>query len=316
MAAPAAKNAVQQLLERAHSPDTATQIFTDKIQFRQLLLRPTSPTAEIVSGPAGSGSGSGVAVDAAAAAASGLDGRDARRRARRLKQERRQVRLPKPKPLSSRQRRQLGLYYLPTKTSRRLKGPAAKRAGEEAPTTTTTAATSYATFVPLNRLWLGYIREVLGTQDLRNGGPGAAAKLTAADVHGAAVEVTRSACVGRVGIRGIVVRDTRFVFEIVTPDNKVKMVPKEGTFFRIAIPVDDDDEDDDDGGGGGGGNNDEVRDINGDKTTPGARGGRSTKNAADHNAKHLVMEILGSQFMHRAADRTSRKFKQHFYKEL
>ncbi|EFW99157.1 ribonuclease p complex subunit [Grosmannia clavigera kw1407] len=256
------KGLVQKILERAHAPEAASQIFTDKIQYRQLLLRPTSPPPDEAEGGAG------------------LDGRDARRRSRRLKQElqrdrRRQL---KPKPLSARERRRLGLYDMPVgqekdktenKEKKQKKQKKHKLHGQ-----------SYATFIPLHRLWLGYICELLGPQELRCGGQGAAAKLTAADFHGAEVEVTRSACSGRVGTRGIVVRDTRFVFEIVTPDNHVKMVPKEGTFFRIEIPVDE------------------------------------AQTALDQQKAKLVFEIIGSQFLHRATDRANRKFKQHFYKEL
>lgn len=88
-------------------------------------------------------------------------------------------------------------------------------------------------------MWAEYMRETL---DL---GPGAAAwraqqqrnqqgsgklvtalshgsKLVSADFHGAEVEVVRSKCSGRVGLKGIVVRDTKFTFVIVTESNEVK----------------------------------------------------------------------------------------------
>ena len=47
-------------------------------------------------------------------------------------------------------------------------------------------------------------------------------KLVSADFHGAMLEVVRSRCPGRVGIKGIVVRDTKFTFVLVTVDNEVK----------------------------------------------------------------------------------------------
>ncbi|CAK7226287.1 RNase P/RNase MRP complex subunit [Sporothrix bragantina] len=279
MATPA-RGVVHRLLERAHSPDTANQIFTDKIQHREQFLRPTSPGREDREGASTSASASLAAAAAAkdaaelaAAGAQGHNGRDARRRSRRIKQEQRQhrARALKPKPLSSRQRREI----------EKEQGQATKKKG----------SIKYATFVPLHQLWLGYIREVLGPNELRTGGAGAAAKLTAADFHGALVEVTRSACVGRVGTKGIVIRDTRFVFEVVTPANEVKMVPKEGTFFRIEIPLEDD----------------KIEEEN-----------KETKEKAPNrpDMPKMVIEVLGSQFMHRAIDRANRKFKQHFYKEL
>lgn len=285
------RGALHRLLERAHSPDTASQIFTEKIHHREQFLRPTSPGREERLGDAAAGIPSAAASSLAAAAAAttaaelaaagaqGHNGRDARRRARRIKQEQRQHRAKalKPKPLSSRARRVIEKTENDKGTQKKV---------------------AYATFVPLHRLWLGYIREVLGAQDLRTGGANAAVKLTAADFHGALVEVTRSACVGRVGTRGIVVRDTRFVFEIVTPKNEVKMVPKDGSFFRIEIPVEEEEDN--------------------DKKSDQPKDGESASTAAAPTADtpKFVMEILGSQFMHRAADRAGRKFKQHFYKEL
>ena len=47
-------------------------------------------------------------------------------------------------------------------------------------------------------------------------------KLVSADFHGAEVEVVRSRCAGRVGVRGIVVRDTKFTFVVVTERDEVK----------------------------------------------------------------------------------------------
>lgn len=40
--------------------------------------------------------------------------------------------------------------------------------------------------------------------------------LASADYHGAELEVVRSRCVGRVGCKGIVVKDTKFTFEMIT----------------------------------------------------------------------------------------------------
>jgi ribonuclease P protein subunit POP4 len=48
------------------------------------------------------------------------------------------------------------------------------------------------------------------------------AKLVSADFHGAEVEVVRSRCFGRVGLKGVVVRDTKFTFVVVTEKDEVK----------------------------------------------------------------------------------------------
>lgn len=226
----------QSLLSRAHSPPTAERIYSEKIQHRSIFLRPTSPPPQVTA-------------------------RQARRKERERKAKDRKKAL-KPKPLSAKQRRKLGLHDIP-------------REGQK-----------YATFVPLHNLWLGYVREILGSE-VYTGGQGAAAKLSAADFHGAEVEVVRSGCVGRVGIKGIVVKDTRFVFEIITPKNKIKTVPKEDTMFRVEISPP-------------------------ESTTP----QEIEDKDAQPSPKNLVVEILGDQFNLRSADRANKKFKLHFLKNV
>ncbi|KAI1801166.1 RNase P/MRP, p29 subunit [Daldinia bambusicola] len=218
-----------ELLSRAHSPDSTNRIYSEKIQHRPLFLKPTSPPPS--------------------------NARDARRRARVEKQKR--LKSLKPKPLSARQRRKLGLYDVP-KEGRK-----------------------YTIFEPLNRLWLGYIREILGSE-LYTGGQGAAAKLSAADLHGAKVEVSRSSCPSRVGLQGIVIKDARFVFEIITPKNQIKTVPKEGTVFRISVPP--------------------------------VQQGNTVDSAVDQKA--FIFEVHGDQFQYRSADRANKKFKPHFLENL
>ena len=136
----------QDLLARAHSPDSANRIYADKIQHRPLFVKPNSPPPP--------------------------DARDLRREARLDKQARAR-RAPKPRPLSSRQRRALGLHDVP------------KEGGGQ-------QKQKYAVFEPLHALWLGYAREILGAELYTGGGgQGAAARLCSADFHGAVVEVTR-----------------------------------------------------------------------------------------------------------------------------
>ncbi|KAH8651012.1 Rof/RNase P-like protein [Xylariales sp. PMI_506] len=229
--APNDSSVTHNLLARAHSPDSAARIFSDKIQHRPLFLRPNSPPPT-------------------------ANARAAREKARRDKEKR--AKSLKPKPLSSRERRKLGLHAVP-------------KAGQK-----------YEIFEPLNRLWLGYIREVLGSE-VYSGGQSAAAKLTAADFHGAEIEVSRSRCPGRVGTRGIVIKDSRFAFEVITRKNHVRIVPKEGTTFRIVIPI------------------------------PTEK--KSADNHLEGSKSDFIFEILGDQFQYRPADRATRKFKGH-YSEL
>ncbi|KAK3688004.1 putative rRNA and tRNA processing protein [Podospora appendiculata] len=232
-----------ELLARAHSPDDAKRIFTEKIQQRPLFLTATSPPPS--------------------------DARAARRRAREKKKLQRKKAL-KPKPLSAAQRRKLGLYEVP-------------REGQK-----------YALFVPLHNLWLGYIREILGGE-LYTGGEGAASKLTSADFHGAEVEVVRSGCVSRVGIKGIVIKDSKFAFEIITEKNKLKLVPKEGTVFRVLVPA--------------------PSPANGDNQDMDTAKVDEPETKQDQPSS-LVFELHGDQFQFRSADRASKKFKAHFMHNL
>jgi ribonuclease P protein subunit POP4 len=213
----------QELLRRAHSPDSANRIYSDKIQYRPLFLKPSSPPPSTA--------------------------RDARRKARDDKKKR--AKALKPKPLSARERRKLRLYDMPKDSQK------------------------YSIFAPLNKLWVGYIREVLGSE-IYSGGQGAAAKLAAADFHGAEVEVARSRCPSRVGVRGIVVKDSRFTFEVITQKDQVKTLPKEGTMFRVHVPALD----------------------------------------ATLDQKPFCFEIHGNQFQLRSSDRANKKFKNHFLKKL
>ncbi|GAO17357.1 uncharacterized protein UV8b_00213 [Ustilaginoidea virens] len=226
MATSTPQQVTQELLARAHSPDSVNRIFNDKIQHRTLHLKPSSPP------PAA------------------LSARAARRRARDQKKANSKLR---PKPLSSRQRRRLGLYDIP-------------RQGQK-----------FDIYKPLHDLWQGYAREVLGS-DIYRGGPEAAAKLASAELVGAQAQVVRSRCSGRVGIQGIIVRDRKFVFDMITRKRGLKVIPKEGTTFRIEV--------------------------------------HPENNGPSANAKPFAFDVLGDQFMLRSADRANRKFKQHFLPNL
>ncbi|KAK4191918.1 putative rRNA and tRNA processing protein [Podospora australis] len=226
----------QALLSRAHVPDEANRIFTEKVQQRPLFLAPTSPPPS--------------------------DAREARRRAQEKAKAQRKKAI-KPKPLSAAQRRKLGIYHIP-------------REGQK-----------YALFEPLHHLWLGYILEILGNE-VYTGGEGAAAKIASADFHGSGVEVVRSGCVSRVGIKGIVIKDSKFAFEIITPKNQIKLVPKEGTVFRFEVPVE----------------------------KPKKEGEESAKDASAETSSKMLFEIHGEQFQFRSADRATRKFRAHFSKKL
>ncbi|KAF8473818.1 Rof/RNase P-like protein [Kalaharituber pfeilii] len=232
------------LLLKAHPPEIASEIFAEKIKCRNLNLNPTQPS------------------DVA-------DARSQRRREREKKLAL-QRKSQKPKPLTAREKRKLRIYDIPPECRH------------------------YEIYVPLHKLWIGYVQEVLfgdsGTVPRSNGyggnaekgkvmiaGQELAAKIMSADLHGAEVKVVRSRCPTRVGLKGIVVKETKMTFEIVTTANLIKTIPKEHSIFEIEVPP-------------------KLSD-----TPPGA--------VTTGEVRNLAFQIHGTNFMYKAADRGNKKFK-------
>ncbi|KAL2050183.1 hypothetical protein ABVK25_009544 [Lepraria finkii] len=189
----------------------------------------------------------------------------ARRRLQRLRKEEKTRRRQKTKPLSAKEKRISGIYDIPDDQKK------------------------YEIYVPLHRMWLGYMWEILGMREGEKAyvtAQGAGSKLASADYHGAEVIVVRGRCVGMVGLTGIVVRDTKFTFQIITKKNELKTIPKRHTVFRFNIPQPE-------------GKRDEAEGLT-----------EHTKKENESPARSLVFELHGSQFEHRAIDRATKKFKQ------
>ncbi|MCJ1283226.1 hypothetical protein MMC26_002554 [Xylographa opegraphella] len=232
-----------QILSQAHTPLEAQSIFTDKILHKPLNLRPTSPDP------------------------TSQDAR-ARRRLKRLRQAEHLRRRRKPKPLTAREKRVLGIYEIPKEDQR------------------------YEIYEPLHRMWVGYMWEILGLKEGEQAYvtvEGAGSKLASADYHGAELEVVRSRCVGRVGSKGIVVKDTKFTFEMITKRNVLRTVPKRHSVFRFKVP----------------------------HPTAGQPAGQSAMpNEASvevpsiEEPRYLIFELHGSHFEARATDRATKRFKQ------
>ncbi|KAF2649221.1 ribonuclease-like protein P complex subunit Pop4 [Lophiostoma macrostomum CBS 122681] len=230
------------LLHRAFSPTTADQHYEDRIVKRPLFIAPRSPPPS-----------------ARSLRRISLNARKEKEKAKQRNKSR------KPRPLSAAKKRQLGLLEIPKEQAK------------------------WEIFVPLNRLWLGYMRDILGVGNVGGSAEGggrapyvsaanAGPILVSADMHGAMLEVVRSRCVSRVGLKGIVVRDSKSVFEVVTQKDSLKSIPKEHTMFRFEI------------------------------SKPQVEG--------QDAQKPLVFEILGEQFQNRAPDRANKKYKMHYQPDL
>ncbi|KAI9834246.1 MAG: hypothetical protein M1819_003084 [Sarea resinae] len=182
----------------------------------------------------------------------GLDARESRRRSRKLK-VRQLSKGQKPKPLSAREKRALCIYEVPKEAQR------------------------YDIYEPLHRMWVGYMQEVLGQGTVN---AQSAVKLVSADFHGADIEVVRARSVTRVGLRGIVVKDTKFTFEIITRGNQLKTLPKVHSVFRFEVPQ------------------------------------KANETPTEEKRRPLVFELHGSQIQNRATDRANKKFKQRDLEDL
>lgn len=121
--------------------------------------------------------------------------------------------LNKRKKLSREEISQMGIYALPKDTI------------------------SYKEIVPLNRLWRGYIARYLGKETLPNAADVQYSQFTMdllkADFHGAKMTVVRAKNPSLVGIRGIVILETKGTFKFVSKDNKLRTIPKNDSVFRI-----------------------------------------------------------------------------------
>jgi ribonuclease P protein subunit POP4 len=125
-----------------------------------------------------------------------------RRRLHRLRKKEYFLRKQKPKPLSAREKRISGIYDIPKEECK------------------------YEIFQGLHRMWVGYMQEILNLNSSRGNIAVTSllhgSKLASADFHGAEMEVVRSGCASRVGLKGIVARDTKFTFVIVTEKDEAK----------------------------------------------------------------------------------------------
>lgn len=90
----------------------------------------------------------------------------------------------------------------------------------------------FSQYLPLHELWQQYIDDVCG--------PGVSVsaleqRLLKADFHGALFRVSRSRAPSFVGVTGIVVQETEKTFKLVTPDNKLRIVPKVSCEFTFRV---------------------------------------------------------------------------------
>lgn len=91
--------------------------------------------------------------------------------------------------------------------------------------------TNYEFFLPLSLLWKSYIEKQLDGLH----GEQFCTTLLKADLHGSVLTITKSKCPSNIGLSGIVVRDTENTFQLVTKDDKLKIIPKKDSWFSVTI---------------------------------------------------------------------------------
>lgn len=126
------------------------------------------------------------------------------------------------KPLTAREKRALGLYRLPKK------------------------GLQYSSFLSLHSLWSGYMRELLDIETLQSAGwtPNLAEetrqlqlqmRVCRADLTGALLTVATASCSTHKGVQGIVLMETKNTLQIISRDNKLRLIPKQGCSFQFEM---------------------------------------------------------------------------------
>ncbi|ORY31926.1 hypothetical protein BCR39DRAFT_524636 [Naematelia encephala] len=62
-------------------------------------------------------------------------------------------------------------------------------------------------------------------------------KLVKADFTGIHLSILSSRCPSLISLAGIVIEETASTFRLVSPDNRVRIIPKDGTQFQLSIPA-------------------------------------------------------------------------------
>jgi len=104
----------------------------------------------------------------------------------------------------------------------------------------------YEQFKELHDLWIGYMRDLLDVKELNSSGwtPGnleesklkqLQIKICRSDFHGAKIKVEKAECPSQVGRLGICLMETRHTIQIISIDNKLRMIPKKGSTFSLEV---------------------------------------------------------------------------------
>ncbi|VDM45814.1 unnamed protein product [Toxocara canis] len=88
----------------------------------------------------------------------------------------------------------------------------------------------YEQFEPLYEMWCDYFGSLLTATSKRTD-----ERILKADFHGCLLMVSNADNPSQVGLHGIVVRETRQTFQLITKADRLLTIPKQGTTFRFAF---------------------------------------------------------------------------------
>jgi len=90
----------------------------------------------------------------------------------------------------------------------------------------------YADVLPMHRRWLEYLQQTtVAAANLKE----VQERLYNIDLHGCMLRVAESANEWHAGLSGVVVRDSKTALLLVTPDDRLVLVPKKSSVFEYQL---------------------------------------------------------------------------------
>ncbi|WWC57871.1 uncharacterized protein I303_100406 [Kwoniella dejecticola CBS 10117] len=157
----------------------------------------------------------------------------------------------------------------------------------------------YESLIPLNHLHTRYLFQLLGLPKLPDPVPSTSSaggestvnsdvllsKISKADLTGLKIQIVSSKNPSLIGQNGIIIEETYSTFRLVTPvENRVKVMPKSGSLFRIYIPA----------------------------YSPGnTKNSKAEEEIEDflNRCPKLQIDLLGDNFLNKSGDRPGKKLK-------
>ena len=116
----------------------------------------------------------------------------------------------------------------PRKVNNRRKKPSKSKFKRKEINLSLSKELNYKELIKINRLWNDYINELINDdiQSIPN-------KLLKADLNGSILQVVSSSNPSLIGIQGLNLLETKNSFKILTEQNKVKVIPKFNSKFKL-----------------------------------------------------------------------------------